>query len=56
MWCGDRSSVVMTVERFEIYEVPVLWSPWFERSKEELAYEKPTPAGESRNIIFATVK
>ena len=34
--------------------LPVLWSPNVYRSAVLFEYEKPTPAGESRNSIFAT--
>jgi len=34
--------------------LPVLWSPNVYRSVVLFEYEKPTPAGESRNSTFAT--
>jgi len=34
--------------------LPVFWSPNVYRSVDLLEYEKPTPAGESRNSTFAT--
>lgn len=36
--------------------IPVLWSPAVYKSEVVLEYEKPTPAGDSRNSKFATVK
>lgn len=34
--------------------LPVLLSPLVERSEDVFEYEKPTPTGESRNIMLAT--
>jgi hypothetical protein len=36
--------------------VPVLLSPLFSKSEEVFEYEKPTPTGESRNIMLATAE
>lgn len=40
----------------DIKDVPVFWSPAVYKSEDVLVYEKPTPAGDSRNSKFATAQ
>lgn len=40
----------------DIKDVPVFWSPAVYKSEVVLVYEKPTPAGDSRNSKFATAQ
>lgn len=42
---------------YKLSEVlPVLWSPAVYKSDDVFEYEKPTPAGDSRNSKFATAQ